>query len=195
MHTIPLVVEENRSCHCFCMRCFLCLALLIGVASSSWAKTPDPSEVAASPKSPWGDFSVVEEKEKRDPWYIQVLLWVPNRVMDFIDIFRVDAGLGPSYGGVIRLSKYAQAGYRKVNPASIRVGDFGRRAPVMAERSSEYGFGPNFVSSKDREICPGEVGVGADIGIAGLYGGVCVDEAADFLAGIFFMDLKHDDLR
>ena len=151
--------------------------------------------VSVSPKAPWGEFNVVSERPPRDPWYIQILLWVPNRVMDFIDIFRVDAGLGPSYGGVLRVSKYAQVGYRHVNPASVRVGAFGRQAPFLVERADEKGFGPNFKNSRDRTICPGEVGVGADLFIAGVYGGICTEEVADFIAGIFFLDIMHDDLK
>ena len=42
----------------------------------------------------------------------RVLLYIPNRVVDFLDIFRVDVGAGPSVGGVIRVTKYAQAGMR-----------------------------------------------------------------------------------
>ena len=50
------------------------------------------------------------------------------------------------------------------------------------------------MSSKERKICPGEVGLGADLGV-GLYAGVCVDEALDFVAGLFFLDLLGDDIR
>ena len=149
-----------------------------------------------SPKAPWGEFTVVSDRAPRDPWYIQILLWVPNRVMDFIDIFRLDAGLGPSYGGVVRVSKYAQLGYRHVNPASVRVGAFGRQIPVLVERSDEKGVGPRWwTPSKDRAVCPGEVGVGADLFIAGVYGGICMEEVVDFIGGIFFIDIMHDDQK
>jgi hypothetical protein len=43
-------------------------------------------------------------------------------------------------------------------------------------------------------VCDGEIGLGADVLVAGAYGGVCVDEFADFIAGIFFIDLKDDDI-
>ena len=115
--------------------------------------------------------------------------------MDFVDVFRVDAGLGPSYGGVVRVSKYAQVGYRHMSPASVRVGAFGRQAPFLVERTNEQGFGPWYKSSRDRVVCPGEVGAGADVFIAGLYVGVCADEAFDLLAGILFFDPNHDDLK
>ncbi len=150
---------------------------------------------AISPKSPWGDFPVVKEKEAKDPWYIQTLLWIPNRVMDFIDIFRLDLGVGPAYGGVVRITKYAQLGYRKMAPASVRIGDFGRLTPVMVERSEEGGAPWDFTNSREREICPGEIGLGLDLVVIGGYGGICLDEVADFIGGLFFYDFKHDDLK
>jgi hypothetical protein len=147
----------------------------------------------SSPKRGWSEFKPVQENEGT-PWWGHVLLWVPNRVLDLIDIFRVDVGVGPSVGAVVRVTEYAQAGYRQMAPASLRVGDFGRQMPVMVEASNEIGVSPLFKQSKDRSLCPGEVGVGADLLLVGAYGGVCLDEAVDFLAGIFFIDLKDDDL-
>jgi hypothetical protein len=64
----------------------------------------------------------------------------------------------------------------------------------MVESSNELGIGPAFIDSSDRKVCPGEIGLGADLAVAGLYAGVCVDEVADFLAGLVFVDLKDDDL-
>ncbi len=146
-----------------------------------------------SPKEPWGEFKPVQENEGT-PWWSHVLLWIPNRVLDLIDVFRVDAGVGPAFGGVVRVTKYAQAGYRQMLPVSLRVGDFGRQMPIVVEASNEIGVSPLFIESKDRNTCPGEFGLGADLFVVGAYGGVCVDEAVDFLAGIFFIDLKDDDM-
>ena len=154
-------------------------------------------ETLVSPKSPWGDFAIdVEEKHPdRQPWWAQVLLWVPNRVMDFIAIFRADVGVGPSFGGVLRVTKHGQAGYRSMSPLSVRVGTFGRHVPFMVENSNEFGIGPGYISSDDRQVCPGEIGLGADLFIIGAYGGVCVEEFFDFAAGLFFIDVLGDDLK
>ena len=150
-------------------------------------------EAETSPKPAWGEIDAAAiDHGQHSPWR-SVLLWLPNRIMDFIDIFRVDVGVGPAVGAVIRVSKYGQAGYRNMLPASVRVGDFGRDTPVKVERSNEFGVGPAYVASKDRKICLGEVGAGADLLIAGVYAGICVDELADFAAGLFFIDLKDDD--
>lgn len=149
--------------------------------------------VPVSPKDGW---EAMQPTEKADgsPIWAQVLLWLPNRVLDLIDVFRFDVGVGPSFGAVVRVTKYGQVGFREVMPASIRVGDFGRQMPFLLETSNEFGVGPAYVDSADRKVCDGEIGLGADALVAGAYAGVCVDEFADFVAGIFFIDLKDDDL-
>jgi hypothetical protein len=149
--------------------------------------------LAVSPKNAWGDFEVVEKQEP-DHWWVKVLLWIPNRILDLIDIFHVDVGVGASYGGVVRVSKWGQAGYRQMAPASVRFGTFGRSVPVKVERDKESGFGSSFNSSPEREVCSGEIGVGADAFLVGAYGGICVDELADFVGGLFFFDFKKDDI-
>ena len=149
--------------------------------------------VPTSPKEAWKSFEPTQVNEG-SPWWSDVLLWLPNRVLDLWDVFRADVGVGPSFGAVVRVTKYGQLGYRQMAPASLRVGDFGRQMPFLIESSNELGVGPAYVDSSDRNVCDGEIGLGADVLVAGAYAGVCVDEFADFVAGIFFIDLKHDDL-
>lgn len=124
-----------------------------------------------------------------------LLYYIPNRIIDFIDIWRVDVGVGVSYGAVIRASRYAQAGYRGFAPRSVRFGLRGRRSPIFVERYPEYGVSPGFVNTGARVPTPFEVGVGADLLAVGAYAGISLDELGDFLAGIFFFDPKGDDLR
>lgn len=171
------------------------LSLLLTVPVSAQESSPGSLKdlVPTSPKEGWKDFEPVQVNEGT-PWWGEALMWFPNRILDFIDIFRVDVGVGPSFGAVARVTKYGQLGYRQMAPASLRVGDFGRELPVMVETSNEFGVGPAYVDSADRQVCPGEIGLGGDLLVAGAYAGVCVDEAVDFLAGIFFIDLKDDDL-
>ena len=154
-------------------------------------------ETLVSPKNPWGEFAIDmnEPKPGRQPWWAQVLLWVPNRVMDFIDIFRADVGVGPSFGGVLRVTKHGQVGYRSMSPLSVRVGTFGRHVPFLVENSNEFGIGPGYISSDDRKVCAGEIGLGGDLFLFGAYGGVCIEEVFDFAAGLFFLDVLGDDLK
>lgn len=171
---------------------FLSLIFILTLAAS--AHCEDSDEVAVSPKPGWGDFTVVEEKEDY-AWWQKTLLWFPNRIIDFIDIFRVDAGVGPAFGAVARITKYGQVGYRSMNPGSLRFGDFGREPPVMVESSNEFGIGPAFVPSKDRNICVGELGAGVDVLLIGAYVGFCPEELVDFVLGIFTLDIMDDDVK
>ena len=123
-----------------------------------------------------------------------ILYYLPNRILDFLDIFRFDIGVGPSVGAVVRVTPYGQAGYRAINPASIRFGLRGRRSPVFVERTSEIGVGPGFQQSDSREVTPGEIGAGIDAVIVGAYAGISIDEFFDFVGGWFLLDFKDDDL-
>lgn len=123
----------------------------------------------------------------------KILWYLPNRVIDLVDIVKIDVGVGSSAGGLVRLSRYGQIGARYVHPLSVRVGMRGRELPFFFERESEYGFCSSFNQSEARHVTPLEIGIGADLGI-GAYIGVSIDELADFLLGFFFLDLKHDDL-
>ncbi len=148
---------------------------------------------ASSPKAPWGDFEVIEQEQ---PTVItKVLLWLPNRLLDLWDIFRVDAGAGVGYGAVLRLTTYGQLGYRSLDPGMLRLGADGRESPVFVESSKEYGIGPYFVESKDRNLCTGVVGAGVDVVLVGAHVGICPEEIFDFLGGIFLFDPMGDDLK
>lgn len=173
----------------------LLAAACAAAPSPSLADSKDgTSNAAVSPKAPWGDFKVVERPAPYSTWE-RVLLWFPNRIVDLLDVFRVDVGVGPAAGGVVRVSRYGQAGYRTMSPGSLRVGLFGRRAPVLVESSNEFGIGPAYVESKDRKVCAGEIGLGLDALIVGGYAGICLEELADFALGIFTIDLMDDDIK
>ncbi|MBX7139267.1 MAG: hypothetical protein K1X83_14930 [Oligoflexia bacterium] len=181
----------------------LCSAVFSVFAQPSPALAQISTEdVAVSPKSPWGEFTVVEDgagsapavESNRQPVWAKILLWIPNRVMDAVDMVRVDVGAGVSAGAVARFSKYGQVGYRQMSPFSLRAGLFGRRPPVMVETSNEFGIGPGYVNSKDRKVCPGEFGLGLDFLLGG-YIGICTEEMVDFAAGLFFVDVMDDDIK
>ena len=121
------------------------------------------------------------------------LLYIPNRLLDLIDIFRIDLGVGPSYGAVARVTKWGQAGYRKMAPGSLRIGLRGRRTPAFVEKLDERGIGSNFNTS--RKVTEGEVGFGADFFLLGAYAGLSFDELYDFLGGIVTCDPEDDDFR
>ncbi len=125
---------------------------------------------------------------------VSTLLYIPNRVLDFIDIFRFDVGVGPAIGAVVRFTPNGQAGLRFLMPVSARVGLRGRKSPVFIEHSNEMGIGPFFLGSDDRKPTPVEVGLGADLFLAGAYVGVSIDSIFDFIGGFVGFDISEDDL-
>ena len=176
----------------------LCLtAVLVTRPACEAQPLPLPPQVGelvpTSPKEAWGDLGAIQSGEG-SPWWSDVLLYIPNRVLDLIDVFRVDVGVGASVGAVVRVTEYAQLGYRQMAPVSLRVGDFGRQFPVLVETSNEIGVSPAFKQSADRDVCSAEIGLGGDLLIVGAYGGICLDELADFVGGLFLIDFKDDDM-
>lgn len=138
-------------------------------------------------------FSNSLAQEEEPSTLSKVLLWVPNRVVDFIEVFRVDVGVGPALGAVVRVTDYGKVGARVVTPISLRVGLFGRNWPFLIEHSNELGVGPLYLESGEREVTPLEVGAGFDFFLFGAYAGVSFDEAADFFSGIVGEDISDDD--
>jgi hypothetical protein len=193
MHSGGIQVSMRHTLYSLLLGAVVLCSTQISVAQDRYSDGTYSDLVPTSPKEGWSKLEPIEKAEG-SPFWSQILLWLPNRVLDLIDVFRVDLGVGPSFGAVVRVTKYGEIGYRQMAPASLRVGDFGRQMPFLIESSNEFGVGPAYVNSSDRKVCPGEIGLGADILVAGAYGGVCVDEFADFLAGIFFIDLKDDDI-
>lgn len=130
----------------------------------------------------------------RRPLWKSALLYIPNRVLDFLDIFRFDVGVGPGAGAVLRMTKDGQLGYRREFPGSVRVGLRGRRVPVFLDTHDESGAGTTFRQSPDRQVQPAEFGVGVDILIGGAYIGADLGAVGDFCLGVFGVDLADDDL-
>lgn len=173
----------------------LCLALFLAASPLQ----ADELYAPVSPKKPW-PHRVINTKRPQVPppepgWGRRALLWLPNRLLDLVDIVRLDAGVGPAYGGVVRITQWGQAGYRHMAPGSLRVGSFGRQPPFLVEREDERGIGPEYQSSSQRSICKGELGLGLDLFVLGGYAGLCLDAVPDFFAGMVTLDPDEDDLE
>ena len=82
-------------------------------------------------------------------------LYLPNRFLDLIDVFKCDIGAGVGYGAVLRPSRPLQIGYRELNPGMLRLGLMGRRAPVLMEERTESGFGADYGPKQGRVVSPG----------------------------------------
>jgi len=167
------------------------LALILPLWAQNDPVEPIPDHVLVSPKEGWSEIPENDDVPLSD----RLLFWLPNRLLDLWDIIRVDAGVGPSLGGAVRITRFVQAGSRNFMPGSLRVGALGRRWPIMLETSDEEGFAPfDYSASAQRDVCTFELGVGLELLVAGAYLGVCPEEIFDFLGGVFLLDFEHDDL-
>ena len=124
----------------------------------------------------------------------QILLYIPNRVLDVLDIFRLRVRVGPGVAVDARATKVASAfagsygsvyvglpGPRNRRLPKLPVG-FESRSGVqasVADATVEGGVGPDYG--------PAEIGVGAQVAIVGFDIGVEPWEFIDFLAGVLFI--------
>lgn len=131
----------------------------------------------------------------------KIVLYIPNRVFDLVDIVRVRARVGPGVAAGARVTEAADlylGSYASVF-AGLPGPRMGREIPIpagletksgveasVADATVEGTFGPGY--------SPTEVGlslhpilVGADVGIDPV-------EILDFIVGIVNLDLRKDDL-
>jgi hypothetical protein len=172
---------------------------------SAWADSPrDRSDLEVPSPSADEALSPAENEEPAHPshpWYIATLLYLPNRVLDFLDIFRLRVRVGPGIGVGARITEVVQLYFGSY--AAIYAGLPGPRlrriprSPVGLESHSgvsisvldatvDGGIGPGY--------SPTEVGAGLHLVVLGLDVGIDPVEIADFFSGIFTYDIRNDDL-
>jgi hypothetical protein len=121
-----------------------------------------------------------------------VLYYVPNRVLDAVDVFRLNVGIGCGFGFNVRATELAEIGYGQYS--TTRFGMKGRVMPVYDEKIDEAGIGflgwVNGCLQRD----PSEVGADLHLGVIGVQAAVSLMEAVDFVAGFALIDLQCDDL-
>jgi hypothetical protein len=133
---------------------------------------------------------------------IRLLYYVPNRLLDFIDIFRLRAKIGPGLSANAQITKSFSfyAGRQNV----IWVGLPGPRAPYKfrppAGREQENGIRFIGIDATDDtkhniDYSPSEAAVGLHLLLAGAEAGVDIVELADFWAGFLMLDIRKDDLE
>lgn len=131
-----------------------------------------------------------------------LLFYVPNRVLDVLDIVRLRARVGPGVAVSVRATEAvdAYAGLYAAGYVGLP-GPRNRRMPKMplgieskngVEVSKADGTTSLFVLDPDYGST--EFGVGAQVLLVGADVGVDPGEFVDFLAGIVGKDLKDDDI-
>ena len=149
-------------------------------------------------------YAVAEERpdtQEEDNSLLQdVLLYVPNRIFDFVDIFRLRARVGPGFAVDVRATElvnlyagtYATVfaglpGPRQRTTIPIPVGleSHNGVSVSVADVTADGGIGPDY--------SPSEFGLGFQLAIIGVDFGVDPLEIVDFIAGIACIDMQSDD--
>lgn len=131
----------------------------------------------------------------------KVLMYIPNRIFDLVDIVRVRARVGPGMAVGVRATSVADlyfGAYTSVF-AGLPGPRMGREIPIpagletksgveasVADATLEGDFGPKY--------SPSEFGASLHIIIVGADVGIDPVEIVDFLGGIVNLDLRKDDL-
>jgi hypothetical protein len=145
---------------------------------------------------------IIREPEEEEPSVAhQVLLYVPNRFLDLLDIFRIRARVGPGVQFGIRASEFFT-----VELGFYDTMYFGLPGPRLEPRiRSPLGFetynGKYFPAlekledpTRNAQYSSTEIGLDAQAGILGLALSVDPVELYDFFAGFLFMEVRDDDL-
>ncbi len=148
-----------------------------------------------------GSEVVQEDQDEGHSFLVGTLLYIPNRVLDLLDIFRLRLRVGPGLAAGVRATKVAQvyagsyatvfAGLPGPRMRSTPKLPFGLESHSGASLSVidatvDGGIGPDF--------SPTEFGAGLQLAIVGFEFGIDPVEIADFATGILTIDLRDDDL-
>src|SRR5262245_55389039 len=108
-------------------------AALTFSASPSMASCEMPAKHACPPPAP-----ACAAPQKCYSWFDVLLYYVPNRVLDFIDIGRLSIGIGCGFGVNVRVTELAEIGFGQYS--TTRFGMKGRVLPVYEESINESGI-------------------------------------------------------
>jgi hypothetical protein len=178
----------------------LCAALLLSGCATSGVRSSQPSagpQDEAQTQS--GDDEDETDYDREHGVGHIVLLYIPNRIFDVLDIVRARVRVGPGLA----------LGARATELADVYLGAYGTvwaglpgprgepeiNWPVGLESKSGVEVSVADVTAEGGvNYGAAEVGLGAQILIVGFDVGVDVFEAADFVTGLLTIDLMDDDL-
>lgn len=147
-----------------------------------------------------GDTKPASKSEEKEGHSIthKILYYPLNRVLDVLDILRLNVGVGPGFGVNLRATKLAQVGVE--NYFTFRAG-LGKgsgllfpRYGLLYEESEVFtaGVGPLYTGGHQRGFT--EVGATIHLAVIGIDVAVDLSEIVDLLGGFIFLDPKGDDL-
>jgi hypothetical protein len=177
--------------------CACCALLLCGCATSATRSSPVPLGPQDASKTQTAEPQA--EADHGHSFGHVVLLYIPNRVFDLLDIVRARLRVGPGLA----------VGARATELADFYLGTYGAVwAGLPGPRGKpeiNWPFGMETKSGVEVSVADAtaeggvhygslEVGLGAQLLIVGFDVGVDVLEAADFVTGLLTIDIEDDDL-
>ena len=178
------------------------LALLLAAVGAGCAAPPAPRSFDPAE---WGAYRFAVQDGTQQPSVDDdghglgygILMYLPNRIFDLLDIVRARLRVGPGIGFTVRATELADLKLGAWTSAYI-----GLRGPRL-EPSIPWPFGlDNYAGagisvveteSDDYQYGKGEFGVGVHVLLVGADVGVDVIELCDFVLGLVTIDIGHDD--
>jgi hypothetical protein len=122
-----------------------------------------------------------------------IVNYVPNVIMDGVDIFQATISVGDGWGADLRCTRLLEMGIDDYDVTQYGLN--GRNRPVFAEAIQDGGVGVfGFVfGSLDRD--PYEIGGTLQLGVGGIDLSADLYSGLDFLACILFLDLEEDNVN
>ncbi len=182
----------------------LVVMVFVMIMSAGCFKTLDPDAAGGYPQtySQGGkSASVQTEEEESSPGVWHSIVWyLPNRVLDFLDIFRARVRVGPGLAANARITDLADAYIGEYHTWYLGLPGprMGQELGWFAGEEQEKGIkflGVDASDDLDNEpdYSPTEINLGLHLLIVGTELGFDPVELGDFLAGFFLIDAREDD--
>ncbi|MFT5286648.1 MAG: hypothetical protein ACI8TQ_002818 [Planctomycetota bacterium] len=127
----------------------------------------------------------------REGFFTQILLYIPNRLVDAIDMVHFGVGVAIPVGVDVRITKWGQLALQ----AGVGVGigyDDRSHSPAWASASATAAFGP-FRTGAGTGSAPSVGDWEIGVGLPGMKIAIDLAEIVDFVLGFLFIDILEDD--
>lgn len=170
--------------------------LLIFISIPAFADRPGDSAISDEPQT----TNEVEEEHPEHSLAHKVLLYIPNRILDVFDIFRVRARVGPGFALGVRATEIVQlylGSYVSVW-AGLPGPRLEPRIPIPAGLESLNGssvslLNGTFTTNAEPEYSPTEFGLSLQALVVGVDIGIDPVEFLDLISGLVMFDARKDD--
>jgi hypothetical protein len=130
--------------------------------------------------------------ENGAPEFLQAVCWyIPNRIVDLLDIPRLYLTFGDGMGASLRITKYINATW--FHDDAYGLGYSPRKPPFFGETVNERYFGFLAAQTGELDRDPSEIGLTFHFIAIGANAAVSLSETVDFVLGFLGIDLRADD--